>query len=65
MVYNPVEDGLSPGGRPAKLFQHHGRHSSIQGLQNVAFFLSICPALGHFFSEKLFSHIEIQVDSVP
>ena len=64
MVYNPVEDGLGPGGRPAKLFQHHGRHASIQGLQIVSFSLSICPALGHLFSEKLFGHIEIQVDRV-
>ena len=64
MVYNPVEDGLGPGGRPAKLFQHHGRHASIQGLQIVSFSLSICPALGHLFSEKFSGHIEIQVDSV-
>ena len=64
MVYDPVEDGLGPGGRSAKLFQHHGRHASIQGLQIVSFSLSICPALGHLFSEKLFGHIEIQVDSV-
>ena len=64
MVYDPVEDGLGPGGRPAKLFQHHGRHASVQGLQIVSFSLSICPAFGHLFSEKLFGHIEIQVDSV-
>ena len=28
------------------------------------FALSICPAFGHFFSEKFFGHIEIRTDSV-
>ena len=64
MVDDAVENGLGPGGRPAKLFQHHRRHAFVQGLQIVSFALSICPAFGHFFSEKFFGHIEIRIDSV-
>ena len=64
MVDDPVEDGLGPGGRSAKLLQHHWRHAPVQSLQIISVALSICPAFGHFFSEKLFSHIEIWIDSV-
>ena len=66
MVDNSVEDGLGPGGRPANLLQNHWRHTLIQGLQieSVSVALSICPAFGHLFSEKFFSHIEIWIDSV-
>ena len=64
MVDEPVENGLGPGGRSAKLFQHHGRHAPVKGLQIASLSLPICPALGHFFSNKLFGHIEIQVNSV-
>ena len=32
MVDDSVEDGLGPGGRPAKLLQHHWRHTLVQGL---------------------------------
>ena len=52
MVDDAVKDGLGPGGRSAKLFQHHRRHASIQSLEIVAIPLSICPAFNHFFSEK-------------
>ena len=32
VVDDAVKDGLGPGGRPSKLFQHHRRHSTIQRL---------------------------------
>ena len=36
MVDDAVKNGLGPGGRSAKLFQHHRRHASVQCLQVVA-----------------------------
>ena len=53
VVDDAVKNGLGPGGRSAKLFQHHRRHASVQCLQVVAIPLSICPAFSHLFSEKL------------
>ena len=64
VVDNPVEDGLGPGGRPAKLFQYHRCHPSVQSLEIVAVPLSICPAFRHFFSEKFLADIEVNVDGV-
>ena len=64
MIDNPVEDGLSPGGCSAKLFQDHRRHAPVKSLQVIPLPLSICPALGHFFSEKFLGHHEIGADSV-
>ena len=64
MVDDAVENGLGPGGRPAKLFQHHRCHASIQCLEVVAVPLAICPTLRHFFSEKLSGNREIWPDSV-
>ena len=37
---------------------------SVKSLQVVAISLAICPAFRHFFSEKFFSHIQVDVDSV-
>ena len=64
MVDDAVKNGLGPGGRSAKLFQHHRRHASVQCLQVVAMPLSICPAFGHLFSEKLPSNNEVWADRV-
>ena len=64
MIDDAVENGLGPGGRPSKLFQHHRCHASIQCLKVVAISLSICPALGHFFSEKFPCNGELRPDRV-
>ena len=64
VVNNPVEDGLGSGGRPAKLFQYHRCHPSIQRLEVVNIPLSICPAFRHFFSEKFLADVEVNVDGV-
>ena len=64
MVDDAIKYGLGPGGRPAILLKYHRRHPSIQGLQIVSFPLPICPAFVHLFSEKLFGHIEVNIDSV-
>ena len=64
VVSDPVEDGLGPGGRPAKLLQYHRCHPSVQRLKVVAIPLSICPAFCHFFSEKFLADVEVNVDGV-
>ena len=64
MVDDAVENGLGPGGRPAKLFQHHRCHAFIQCLKVVTVLLAICPAFGHFFSEKFSRNGELWADSV-
>ena len=64
VVNSPVEDGLGPGGRPAKLFQYHWCHPSIQRLEVVTISLSICPAFRHFFSEKFLADVEVNIDGV-
>ena len=40
-VDDPVENGLSPGGCPAKLCQHHWRHPFLKSLQIETLSLSI------------------------
>ena len=55
VVNDPIEDGLGRGGRPAKLFQYHRCHPSVQCLKVVAIPLSICPAFCHLFLEKFLS----------
>ena len=62
MVDDAVENGLGPGGRSAKLFQHHRRHAAIQRLEVVAIPLSIRPALNHLFSEKFPVDSEVWAD---
>ena len=57
-----VENGLSPAGCSAILLQDDRRHPFVEGLQVVTFALAICPAFGHFFSEKFFGHSEIRPD---
>ena len=47
VVNDPVEDGLGPGGRSAKLLQHHCRHAPVQSLQIISVTVAICPAFGH------------------
>ena len=64
VVNDPVEDGLGPGGRPAKLLQYHRCHPSVQRLKVIAIPLSICPAFCHFFSEKFLADVEVNVDGV-
>ena len=64
MIDDAVENGLSPGGCSAKLFQHHWCHASVQCLQVEAISLTICPAFGHFFSEKFFGYLMVRVDDV-
>ena len=64
MVDDAVENGLGPGGRPAKLFQHHWCHASLQSLEVITVPLAICPALCHFFSEKFSRNRELWSDSV-
>ena len=62
MVDDAVKNGLGPGGRSAKLFQHHRRHAAIQRLEVVAIPLSIRPALNHLFSEKFPVDNEVWAD---
>ena len=62
MVDDAVKNGLGPGGRPSKLFQHHRRRSTIQRLEVVTRPLSICPAFNHFLSEKFLVDDQVWAD---
>ena len=68
MVYDPVEDGLGPGGRPAQLFQHHGRHASDPRPADYILLFVDMPCRACTWSFRLgqapVAHVEIQVDSV-
>ena len=56
VVDDAVENGLGPGGRPAKLLQHHRHHPLFKGLKAETIFLAIGSALGEFFSEMFFGY---------
>ena len=64
MIDDAVENGLSPGGCSAKLLQDHWCHPPVQSLQVETFPLTVCPAFGHFFSEKFLGYGKVRVDSV-
>ena len=64
MVDDAVEDGLCPGGSPAILLQHRRCHTLLKGLEVKAVPLSICPALGGFFSETFLGNTTFRGDSV-
>ena len=63
MIDNAIENGLSPGGCSAKLL-HHWNHALVQCLEIESIPLAICPAFGHFFSEKFFGDHQIRADGV-
>ena len=64
VVDDPVKNGLSPWGYPAKLLQDHRRHPFVKSLSIISVPLAICPAFGQFFSEKFLGHGEIWTDCV-
>ena len=64
VVDDAVEDGLSPGGCPAKLFKDHRYHASVQGLEVEPISQSICPAFSQLFSEKFLSYNQVWIGRV-
>ena len=64
MVDNSVEEWPGPLGPFCRIAPKPLASCPVESLQIASFSLSICPAFGHLFSEKLSGHKKIQVDGV-